>query len=423
MNWLRKLAYPIPQTLTLLIWVSLFNLQILSRWGGGVKNFVLLLSILALFHWATRRWGKGRPWSKGDEHPHRQVTVAFLALLTGILLFFHGRTLLVNLSGPVYEPMSDIGANTECAARLFFYRGENPYTHRCQLEHDVSDAYGVQIEEGQPHMFGVPYYYGYPYFPVMFLSYGPFLPIAAGYRAIRLGNVVWFLINLVAVAWLARRLAPRSDPLLVPLSALWAYSGILVWGNELFHLAVTDQLLSAMVLLALIALTYERALLAGLLLGLTQASKLFPGVWLLLVLFWWMWGNRSTGRFYASTLAPAVGIQLPFVLWNPAAYLSATILLYLTLSHPGNETSLYYFLPDFLKTPFLVVGALALLIYLGRQFLRPKGELSRPIGIAFSAALLFIAFGKQIHGNYLWAIYGWGCAVLVARVYQTGPEE
>jgi hypothetical protein len=202
-------------------------------------------------------------------------------------------------------PLVDIGANTFVAGH-WFMDGENPYAQRAQLVHRVEHAPGVtRSPAGQLLMWGVPYDYGYPYFPVMFLFYLPFLALPMGLREDRRGAI----------------------------------------------------------------------------------------------------------RLVSSYVAVTVGLILPFALLDPARFVSSTILFYLSMHGEGDSTSLWYFLPQGLRAPFLVAGWLFTLATVGLPRLR-GGTLGSALTAAFASYTLLIAFSPMSHLNYLVAVLSLGAVAL-----------
>jgi uncharacterized membrane protein len=161
--------------------------------------------------------------------------------------------------------------------------------------------------------------------------------------------------------------------------------------------------------------------LAGALIGLAFAAKILPGLLIAAILFAWLarrggWKPALAGFAVVSTI-----VLLPFVLWSPAAFFSATILFYLTHHAAGDTTSLWYFLPEALRLPFLLLGGLAVL---GVTLwpLRSRSDDQRDLLRAIVAAtFLFLAFNKMIHLNYQFAVVPLACAVLAADAMGPRP--
>ena len=270
-------------------------------------------------------------------------------------------------------------------------------------------------------MFGIPYYYGFPYFPAMFLSYAPFRAIERGQHSIRIANAFWLAVTLAGAGWLAYRLAPerRRPPaagLAVLLIALT--TGL---GHQLFHYGITDMLIAAYVLPGLLALSYGRDTTAGVFIGLAFAAKLLPGLLIAAVFFASIARRGNVIRALGGFLVTTAIVMLPFVVWNPAGFFSATILYYLTHHAAGDTTSLWYYLPSALQFLFLALGGLSILgvvLWIMRTESDDPRDLLRAIVIA---TFLFIAFNKMIHLNYQFVLVPLACVALAADAM--GPRD
>ena len=102
---------------------------------------------------------------------------------------------------PLDDYLLDIGFNTYLAADSFLM-GLNPYTEICQLYHEIRPQEGVILPENYPLtlgakgagdilLYGWPYRHGFPYFPMMFLGYVPFVAFFEGLDAMRMANAVF----------------------------------------------------------------------------------------------------------------------------------------------------------------------------------------------------------------------------------------
>ncbi len=307
----------------------------------------------------------------------------------------------------------DIGGNTWAAAVRFVDYGQNPYTHRTQL-HPIVEAPGVTVSGDRVEMYGVPYYYGYPYFPAMFLSYAPFRLIEPGQHSIRIGNAFWMAAALAGVAWLAFRLSPRDRrPPAAGFAVLLLVSSAGL-SSQLFYFGITDLLIPVYVLFALVALTYRRHLAAGALMGLALATKILPGLLIATIFLVWLARRGGWKPALAGFAATSAIFLVPFILWNPAGFLSATILFYLTHHAAGDSTSLWFYLPAALRTPFLLVGGLGILAVSLQPLWSASDDQRDLLRWMVIATLLFLAFNKMIHLNYQFAIVPLACVALAA---------
>ena len=153
--------------------------------------------------------------------------------------------------------MLDISLNTYRAMQYVEY-GANPYEYNAQVWHTIQPGPNVEINGDAVTMFGVPYYYGYPYFPAMFISYFPFYKMFEGLNAIRFFNITIFICNLIGVLWLIQRLSPRRIEPQYYLLTLIAYLGLYVYPNEIFVFCIVDVILSCFLLFAFISLSLNK---------------------------------------------------------------------------------------------------------------------------------------------------------------------
>jgi uncharacterized membrane protein len=194
-------------------------------------------------------------------------------------------------------------------------------------------------------------------------------------------------------------------------------------GGQLFFFGITDVVIAAYVVLALVALTYQRHLLAGALMALALAAKILPGLLVAAIFFAWLGRRSGWKRALAGFAVVSAIVLLPFVAWSPAGFLSATILFYLTHHAAGDTTSLWYFLPPALRMPFLAAGGVAVLgvtLWTLRSPSDDQRDLLRAIVVA---SFLFLAFNKMIHLNYQFAVVPLACVGLAADAMGPGPRQ
>ena len=404
----------------LLPWLALLTVLHRQHWGRGPVVFAGMLGLATLALVARRLVAR---------LPRREPRLlAVLAIgLVAVAALTNLRQLAGVLAGSEREiPLADIGANT-FAAGHWIMEGENPYAQRAQLIHRVEHRRGVtQSPDGKLLMWGLPYDYGYPYFPVMFLWYLPFLSLPLGLHGIRLGNAVLAALTCIAIHRLLAALRERAststadlqtarDMAAAPWLGILAY---LAWGGlgvQLFQLGVTDGVVALLATCGFWALARGRNIVAGLLLGTAQAAKLLPGPLLVLPAFLWLLGDdrRGAARLLLSYAVVAVGLVLPFALLDPARFVTSTIFFYLSMHAGGDSTSLWYFLPQALRTPFLVAGWGLALATIGLGWLRGR-TLGGAVSAAFASYVLLTAFSPMSHLNYLVAVLPLGAVALAA---------
>jgi uncharacterized membrane protein len=148
--------------------------------------------------------------------------------------------------------------------------------------------------------------------------------------------------------------------------------------------------------------------------GLAFSAKLLPGLLVAAIFFTWIARRGNARRALLGFAATTAIVLLPFVVWNPAGFFSATVLYYLTHHAAGDTTSLWYYLPIGLRRPFLLLGGLAILgvvLWPLRTKRDDPRDLLRAIVVA---TFLFIAFNKMIHLNYQFVLVPLACVALAA---------
>lgn len=144
---------------------------------------------------------------------------------------------------------------------------------------------------------------------------------------------------------LVRRLAGKTEDKSLAWWAGVACLGIPALGKELFHLGVTDGVIATLAIWAFVALSSKSYVWAGLLLGLAQGCKLFPGPLLVLPILLWLGTNRRSARVAAGYVIAAATSILPWLAADWRRFQTSTVLYYLTHHREGDDTALYYFVP------------------------------------------------------------------------------
>ena len=388
--------------LPLLVWGIIFNVVADHTWGYGLQTFLLLIGAGALLLLLPRL---ARSLDGSQSSPASWQRYLLIALLIGLA----GRTALEIRQGFVtrQEWLVDIGVNTYLAGSAFL-EGANPYASHAQIVSEIAPGPNVEQRGDTLFMYGVPYRYGYPYYPAMFLGYLPWRALADGFTSIRVGNLVFMMLNIAGIVLLARRLAPNP---IAPLLAAAAYLLVEAYPREIFEFGIVDIMISTAGLFAFLLLDRKKFLGAGILFGVAQACKLLPGPLLVLPALVYLYGREGFRPLLTGYLAASLGIVVPFLLWDPPSFLSATTLFYLTHHAAGDDTALWFFLPSSLQTPFTLLGFLltAAVSVVGLRGERSTGTL---VVRSFVAYLVVIAFGKMSHLNYLWGVYPLGCISL-----------
>jgi len=349
-----------------------------------------------------------------------------LAPLIGALITF-GYLQMFTFNEQIRSPKNktslvDVGQNTYEAGKIFFEGGLNPYANRAQIWHTLKESDRIKKEAGQTHLLGVPYSYGYPYFPWMMFSYAAFAPLADNYNAVRLANLAFLVLNLLGLCLVAARLARDGDRLVATLGAAALFLCFYKLDFQLFEYGVTDIVIGVYLLFGVVALQRRRDATAGVLFGLAQACKLFPGAVLLPVTFFWYRDPRRRWRFTLACVALLALVIGPFLLWDPEAFISATILFYLAHHGGGDASAAYYVLPAKWKGAF-ALARWPLMVWVIYRCLRRGREEVRWLLVAGSVSyLIFLAFNQMLHLNYFWPTYGMSCLALVAQSLPTRDE-
>jgi hypothetical protein len=395
------------------LWCGLLHEVFEHTWTYGRRTFVCILALAALVAVAA---GIARRTSRLGIPPSRAASALLASLVVAATLVFtafHVTALHAHLFGRNSSvPIVDVGLNTFCAAERLFDHGENPYAHPCQLK-SVAGAPHVEVDARGTTMYGVPYEYGYPYFPVMFASFDPFREWTGSYRSILHGNLFFYAATLFGIGWLARRLAPPGEAAWAALLSVAAYSCVLGLGREIFYAGHTDGVIPAYALFGFIATTYGRHRTAGAIFGLALAAKLLPGAIFASVLVAWYWPRPERWRFVGALAAVVAAFIVPFAIWNGAAFLSATILFYLTLHAPGDDTALWHFVPEWARVPFTLAGVAAMAWLFVKRARARESTVRELLRTCVLLDLVFLAFSRMMHLNYLLAVLPLGAVALV----------
>lgn len=332
---------------------------------------------------------------------HRAVrAITAIASLGAVLLLLRAIAVFPTfLSNPHAQThLVDIGANTLAADRLIL-EGRNPYEGPAQLKHRLTPGGPIVVSGEDTTVFGVPYHYGFPYWPVMALGYLPWATAVEGVHAMRWANAFFALLSLGLATRLAARLSPGGVGLAVSLTALVYLANDDMSLGPLF-MGDADVLLG---LLGVATATFavegrvSAAAIAG---GLSQAAKILPAPFLG-VAAWRLTATEGRRRGAATYAAVSLAFLLPFVLLNPAAFLSSTLLYYLAHHRDGDDSAIYPYLPNALRAAWPGIG----LVLSAMLALAPARTPLAVLRWTSAAWLVFIAFGKMAHLNYLHAIW------------------
>lgn len=351
----------------LLFSLAVFALQDVPRGHGlwTLAGIALVAASLPALLWLARR-----AWA-----PTGAATGRVLAAACGV---FAAAQLGFALMRAAKLKVIDIGETT-LAAVLAAAHGANPYALPLDpLAGGIADAGGA--------------FHGYKYLPMMILAYAP-LCLALGLRGIVATNI----LLQAATAAALRALAARGVGPIAGLAAATLYLSLPFPAFQLFARGVND-LVPVLPLLGALLLLERRPFWSGLLVGLSLAAKLMPGLAVLPCLVPAPGARRRYGLGVVVGLLPI----LPFAAASPDSF-AANILLFNAL-RPTDDTSWLYGLPGSVAAAARAAAALALAgLYL--HIWRHPPALAARCAAAALAILLVFAVGPDMHHNYyLWFI-------------------
>lgn len=402
---------PGSSALLALTFLGLFHYVGIETWGHGRESFPRLLVLVAVVVGGSRLRSLER----------RIGTPNMLALAALALAAWLARSLGLACRDALLNPglatsAIDIARNVYEAGNQFV-AGHNPYGERCQLGHVITPGPHITNTGGVLRMFGLEYRYGFPYFPAMILAYLPFRSLADGLHSIRLGNAAYLVIAALGAAVLAGKSVARPNSLLAASLALVAFLGVEVLAPEHFQLGVTDICIAAFAVVAYAALASEHVVVAGVFLGIAQAAKLLPGPLLMLPALAYVSGLQGRRRLFGAYALVSVILITPAFAANPEGFVSSTVAFYLTYHNVGDDTSLYWFLPEWAKAPFLGVGLVLALGFALVGFRRRPASAAQAAGLAWASYMLFITFNRMTHLNYMWSVHSLGAAALATAAF------
>ena len=294
--------------------------------------------------------------------------------------------------GYLHDPdMEDIGTTTIAAVHAVLI-GHNPYAMPIDLHPEYPD------------------YPGYKYLPMMIAAYAP-LTAPLGQVGLRLMNILLDASMSGAIMLSARRLGGTVAGLL----AVIAWLMLPVIPRDLYRHGVTDLAPVLPLVIALLA-AETRLGRAGLLIGLSVAAKLFPGLLMALCCL----RRRHAVYYFAGGIAgilPAIA----FYLWGPPDF-TRNVFLFI-LSRPMDETSWMFGLPPIVPTVAKIAYFLMLLTILIYLAMASPGIVLR-YGLIVLTIFGALLTGPDAHNNYMIWWLPFFCILLGARVSYiiAGPD-
>ncbi len=392
--------------ITVVVWLVALDFVYTHTWDWGVETSALLLAMAAI---SIGVW-------ELPELPRRafrgRTTAAVLCVLAAAIAGYQLRDGVRSARRP-NPGVADMSASIRSAIRALAVDKRNPYATRNNAGcGDIRGRPHVTVDpSGNVRLFGLPYDYGFPYFPGYLLSYWPFEQAFHNPRGMIVANLFWVVLSILGMfVWLGRG---RTG--LAALAAI-LFAANPTYQRELYDYVIPDLILGLYILAALLLFDRRHPIAAGVALGLSQASKLLPAPFFLLPLLFALDG-RGRWRLLAGFAVTALAVLLPFVLADPTRFVSSTFLYYLVDHAAGDSTAGWFFVPHRLQPWFLGVGYLATAV-VWVLFSRRCRTATHAASVGFGAWLMFAAFSKMIHLNYIWGALAPGCVGLVAATWR-----
>lgn len=381
------------------LWLWLWKFVGDHTWTWGRVTFWVLLVIVALLVVVNLRAWRER------LQPSREVRALLLAILAlaSVYLVVRQARVVRDGFGPAWaERLWDVsqGAYDFNQALL---RGENPYATRTQPQPVHMFKGYSRDDDGGEYFYGWRYYYGYTHFPMSALWFTPFIGITGGYNDIRIGNLVYYLLNLVLLNAILFVACDRR--LFGCLVGTVAFLGVDFMVTETFLLGIIDEAFSAPLLASILLAMTSCWRSAGVVAGLSLASKHFPAIPVVAALAIFVYREGQLRPFASFAAGSFAAVMLPFIAWDYEAFVSATLLPHLHEAGLGDNTALYFFLPEAWKTPFRLFGMGTIAAVYLWSFVRMKQPDAGTMLLTTAVVCLLInAFYPVTHLNHLESI-------------------
>lgn len=340
-----------------------FYLLFFFDWNGIQRGAVLAVYIALMAFFYRKKQSKA-------EIPAYFKKIAYFLVIAGFLLnitynfWFYEDNLTEKY---LYEGRANV-----LSAEYFFKQHLNPYSTQVDLSGEI-DVFS-----------------GYKYMPLMFLLYSPFTLLFGKIGVLYLNILVY--IGFLVIAYFLIKKIYRNDRYSQAKYLLFFLSCYVIT-FEVFYRGVNDLIPAFFVLCSLTLFFYKKESLTGIFLGLSIATKPFPGVFLFLLFLL----KKEFRLVIYSLIIPAVLI-VPFVLWNFWAFFLNTI--YFNVLRNANPSSVYYFMPEVVKFAwfFLLVLIICFLCY---KWLNSKQSEFDLLYYFTLLSTVFLLMNKVTHRNYL----------------------
>ncbi|OEE66085.1 hypothetical protein A1OO_09830 [Enterovibrio norvegicus FF-33] len=360
-------------------------------WGHPFTKFLcfsgLFALILTLFNHRTQSDDIGKTMLMTEA----VFAMAVLALIFARMVPAYGDFIFA-------APTVDIGYTTEHAAKLLFLQGENPY---------LSESINIRPELAPEHR-------GFHYGPGMILGYAAsaYFP-GIGYK---LTSVAFLAISALALCslvagcltsrsqietngWQVRSAMLASMVLLFLPERLW---------YEVFHVGANDIYPVALLLVGLVCVQKEKWLLAGVLMGLSFATKFSPAAFLLA-----MFLRKDIRLNFLIGCAIGASPLLIFLAWDHQSMIENVFILRFSLNF--DSTSLYSITPDVLHVLFPLTQLCALIYFLVRNANKTLSIEETVVCFTLLLMIIEVTF-KEIHANHL--IWFYPLIAFIVAIYR-----
>jgi hypothetical protein len=393
------------------LWLWLWKFVGEHTWTWGRVTFWILLAIatlLSLLHALPQHLRAGAGWV-------RTFLIVILGLTSVYLIARQAQVIRSGFDPPWAQRLWDVSQGAYDFNRALF-TGENPYRTKAQY-HPVEGTRGYTRDaEGREYLFGWRYYYGYPHFPMSALWFAPFMGMTGNYNDIRIGNLVYFVLSLLLLNAIVA--SASAQPLLASLTATVAFLGIDFLVTETFQLGIVDQAFAFPLLVAILLAMRSYWRIAGLVAGLALASKHFPSIPVVLALAIYAHRRQRLRDLIGFSGLSFLAVMLPFILWDAEALVSATILHHVHEAGRGDDTALFFFLPDVWKMPFRLLGLASIGgVYVWGIVASKRSDVRVMFLVMTVVSLLINAFYPVTHLNHLESILAFAAGSFALGVH------
>ncbi|KXF83544.1 glycosyltransferase family 87 protein [Enterovibrio coralii] len=355
-------------------------------WGHPLTKFLCFSGLFALVLLLYKH---------RDQEDHvglitlKLETIFALALLS-LFLF---KMLSTYLPFATSAPTVDIGYTTQHAVELLFQQGQNPY---------LDQTINVRHELAPEHR-------GFHYGPGMLLGYA--LSAAMPDGGYKLTSIFFLSVTAVSLCMLlAHSLRDKGEwefYSACAIAMLLFFMPERLW-LEVLKVGANDIYPVALLLAGLVLVQREQWFLAGILMGLSFATKFSPAAFLLA-----MFLRKDIRLHFLIGCALGTVPLLAMLVWDYQGLIENVFILRFTLNY--DATSLYSITPDVLHVLFPLAQLSALGYLLVRNW--DKNLPVEDVIVCFTLLLIIIEVTfKEIHANHL--IWFYPLIAYIVAVYR-----